>query len=264
MYEQWPVPGSSPRKLLNYKHLPDQIGTREWWFVLEAWRRYDPRITWDDIHMRQCRSHRPKPNTTQQLVRRNRLKAHMISWNEYGGAPAARDAQGYPLPSTANRVATWITDGKKRRNTTRGYTPGLRSPRLGDIPGNRVPWPVASSRAGRHRATARGRGTRVSTRGVSRGSEAGSHSTAVPQQPSHRSSGSEDTSFSQDEKQADSQGDTTDAEDQTSTQIQPSDLAAATVPLLERVAESLWLFYNPESTNDGPPHGHGSVNPAHQ
>ncbi|KAI4220926.1 MAG: hypothetical protein L6R36_007263 [Xanthoria steineri] len=45
MYEQWPVPGSSPRKLLNYPHLPDQIGTREWWFVLEAWRRYDPRIT---------------------------------------------------------------------------------------------------------------------------------------------------------------------------------------------------------------------------
>ena len=163
-------------------------------FIISHWKLTSHR--WDDIHMRQCRSHRPKPNKTQQLVRRNRLKAHMISWNEYGGAPAARDAQGYPLPSTANRVATWITDGKKRRNTTRGYTPGLRSPRLGDIPGNRVPWPVANSRTGRHRTTARGRGAQISTRAVSRGGGAGSHSTAVPQQPSHRSLGSEDISSS--------------------------------------------------------------------
>lgn len=150
--------------------------------------------------MRQCGRTRPIANTTQQLVRRNRLTAHMISWDEFGGAPAAKDAQGYPLPSNTNRVATWITDGKKRRNTTRGYTPGLRSPRLGDIPGNRVPWPLASSQSGRHRGTTRGRGTRGSTRGASRGSGAGSHATALPRQPSNRSSGSRNTTVSQDDQ----------------------------------------------------------------
>lgn len=51
---------------------------------------------------------------------------------------------------------------------------------------------------------------------------------------------------------------------QTPTQIQPTDPAAAMDPLLERVAAHLWVFYNSESLNNPPPHGHGSVNPAHQ
>ena len=45
VYEKWPGPGKEPGKLLDYPHLPDRIGTNEYWWVFEAWRRLDPRIT---------------------------------------------------------------------------------------------------------------------------------------------------------------------------------------------------------------------------
>lgn len=35
---------NKPQPLLDFKHLPDRVGTREFWWVFEAWRRYDPRI----------------------------------------------------------------------------------------------------------------------------------------------------------------------------------------------------------------------------
>ncbi|KAL8755239.1 MAG: hypothetical protein Q9184_004859 [Pyrenodesmia sp. 2 TL-2023] len=44
MYERWPTDASKPHPLLNFSHLPDQIGTKEAWWAYEAWRRYDPRI----------------------------------------------------------------------------------------------------------------------------------------------------------------------------------------------------------------------------
>ncbi|KAL8854091.1 MAG: hypothetical protein Q9221_001011 [Calogaya cf. arnoldii] len=48
-------------------------------------------------------------------------------------------------------VTPRMTEAQKEANTTRGLTPGLIRPELGEIPGNRVPWPEQSHRAGRHR-----------------------------------------------------------------------------------------------------------------
>ncbi|CAL8582235.1 hypothetical protein XPA_007903 [Xanthoria parietina] len=81
MYEKWPMEGKDPRILLDFPHLPDQVGTNEWWWVFEAWRRLDPRITWKDIHMRQYGPNRKAHwNTIQKLVSRNRSPAMMVTW----------------------------------------------------------------------------------------------------------------------------------------------------------------------------------------
>lgn len=100
MYEKWPMEGKDPRILLDFPHLPNQVGTNEWWWVFEAWRRLDPRITlvlhyaegamdtqltssnrWKDIHMRQYGPNRKAHwNTIQKLVSRNRSPAMMVTW----------------------------------------------------------------------------------------------------------------------------------------------------------------------------------------
>ncbi|KAL8646264.1 MAG: hypothetical protein Q9226_006941, partial [Calogaya cf. arnoldii] len=193
MFEKWPIPGKGARKLLNFLHLPDQIGTNEYWWSFEAWRRLDPRITWDDIHMRQYGPNRvAHSNTLQRLVSRNRTTAMMVAWPQpKSGCQGLRKANEkkrvYPYddplnPESSNGrtrgefqarsqdkttkkskgrknktikptdlVTPRMTEDQKERNTTRGLTPGLIHPELGEIPGNRVPWPEQSHRAGRHR-----------------------------------------------------------------------------------------------------------------
>lgn len=63
MRERWPRAGEPVRNMLNFEILPDrvstpsptvntkadnsQIGSQEHWFVIEAWKRLDPRIRWD-------------------------------------------------------------------------------------------------------------------------------------------------------------------------------------------------------------------------
>lgn len=218
MYEKWPVEGKDPRALLDFPHLPDQVGTNEWWWVFEAWRRLDPRITsvlhypeasmdiqltsskrWKDIHMRQYGPNRKAHwNTIQKLVSRNRSPAMMVTWpqqrdglkssnekrrvHDYDSLEAAQAPQDDPQeqpeaqskgkgrakaqetskaadPETKKKrtiknvdwVTPLMTDAQKEANTTRGLTPGLIDKDLGDIPGNRVPWPGQLSRAGKHR-----------------------------------------------------------------------------------------------------------------
>lgn len=218
MYEKWPVEGKDPRPLLDFPHLPDQVGTNEWWWVFEAWRRLDPRITsvfhypegpintqltsskrWKDIHMRQYGPNRKAHwNTIQKLVSRNRSPAMMVTWpqqrdglkssnekrrvHDYDSldpteAPqddpqeqpeaqskgkgkakspetsTAADAEGKKKRTIKNVdwVTPLMTEAQKEANTTRGLTPGLIHKDLGDIPGNRVPWPGQLSRAGKHR-----------------------------------------------------------------------------------------------------------------
>ncbi|KAI4177691.1 MAG: hypothetical protein LQ343_000154 [Gyalolechia ehrenbergii] len=138
IYEQWPMDPNKPQPLLDFKHLPDRVGTREFWWVFEAWRRYDPRIRWKDIWMRQERSHRssnPTGNGIHMLVMRNRASHKMVTWTTDNG-PSSR--------------ADWInemTDQQRQDNTTRGLTPGLINPALGEA-GGRVPLPDLIKGAG--------------------------------------------------------------------------------------------------------------------
>ena len=136
--------------------------------------------------MRQYGPDRKAANTVQRLVRRIRTECPYHFLDEFGGTPPAKDEQGCPLPSSTNRVVTWTTDEKKRRNTTRGYTTGLRSPRLEDIPGNRVPWPPASLQAGRHMGTGRGHGTHFGSQVTHQAGDVGNQSAAISTKPLHR------------------------------------------------------------------------------
>ncbi|KAL8786936.1 MAG: hypothetical protein Q9213_002478 [Squamulea squamosa] len=207
VYEKWPSDPANPRPLLDFPHLPDQIGTREWWWVFEAWRRYDPRITWKDIFMRQYRPNRKKSeNTMQGLVSRARSSAMMVSWprqppqlttankkkaddkkaaqeaakpntddhpdsdseqNPHGKAndktvrkpknksqDRSRDkSENQPDDKERDRVTELMTAAQIAANSTRGHTPGLINPSLGEIPGNRLPWPKRRRTAGQHQTT---------------------------------------------------------------------------------------------------------------
>ncbi|KAL8720703.1 MAG: hypothetical protein Q9225_002469 [Loekoesia sp. 1 TL-2023] len=144
IYEQWPKDPVNPEPLLDFKHLPDRIGTRDYWWVYEAWRRYDPRIRWKDIFMRQdgtVRSSGPNGSTIQPLVGRNRTIHKMISWHDQ------EDSLG------GNNRPKWIdemTNQQKLDNTTRGLTPGLVNPTLGEA-GERIPFPNRIKGAGEHK-----------------------------------------------------------------------------------------------------------------
>ncbi|KAL8913695.1 MAG: hypothetical protein Q9171_001545 [Xanthocarpia ochracea] len=170
MLERWPAPGTKPRPLLDYPHLPDRIGTKEWWWVFEAWRRYDPRIQWNDIHMRQYSPNRTRShNTLQRLVSRNRPDAMMVTWPQQHkwlmDANARKATQKLTVPSPEDKTrgkpldksktkskvrnSLSMTNAEIEANSTRGRTPGLIDPRLGEVPGNRVPWPKRNSSAGK-------------------------------------------------------------------------------------------------------------------
>ncbi|KAL8726120.1 MAG: hypothetical protein Q9166_006912 [cf. Caloplaca sp. 2 TL-2023] len=139
MYEHWPTNPAKPKELLDFPHLPDQIGSREHWWVMEAWRRYDPRIRWQDIQMRQYRPNRVSTNSMQMHVCRNRKDAYMIAWEKFQGAPEDR---------VKDIVTERMTPAQLQANSTRGHTPGLIVPALGESPGNRVPWPERIRGAG--------------------------------------------------------------------------------------------------------------------
>ncbi|KAL8786935.1 MAG: hypothetical protein Q9213_002477 [Squamulea squamosa] len=236
--ERWPETGQPPRPLLDYPHLPDQVGAQESWWVFETWKRLDRRITWKDIHMRQYGPNRTATdNTIQKLVGRARVRNYMIAW-ESGQKPAPMDAQGYPLPSPTNKVAALISERKKRENTTRDYTPGLRSPRLGEIPGNRIFENKTHASAGRRRTkTARG-----VARGGRRGDARGGGRRGVR---GHRGSSSRNSHPSE----RTTQDDTEDADDQP-TEIPGYD--EATSSLADEESRIAYDHRGAESEHGGP------------
>ncbi|KAL8865476.1 MAG: hypothetical protein Q9198_009305, partial [Flavoplaca austrocitrina] len=199
VYEKWPVPGKEPQKLLDHPHLPDRIGTNEYWWVFEAWRRLYPRITWDDIFMRQYGPNRTSSsNTVQRLGSRNRSGAMMVSWtlqreglkksnerkrvhdyatlnagekplgNSEGvltkGKSASKTQAKKKTIKPSDMVTPLMTDAQKAANTTRGLTPGLINKDLGEVPGNRVPWPDQSKLAGHHHVKKPRRGKGIGSR----------------------------------------------------------------------------------------------------
>ncbi|KAL8889240.1 MAG: hypothetical protein Q9215_003442 [Flavoplaca cf. flavocitrina] len=50
----------------------------------------------------------------------------------------------------SDMVTPLMTDAQKAANTTRGLTPGLINKDIGEVPGNRIPWPEQSKLAGHH------------------------------------------------------------------------------------------------------------------
>ncbi|KAL8826795.1 MAG: hypothetical protein Q9191_003578 [Dirinaria sp. TL-2023a] len=129
MFEPFPEPGRRPRALLDFEILPDQIGGQEHWFVLESWRRLDPRVRWIDIDMRIERNNsKPSLDVLRSRVSRHRASFYMLSW------------WLSPSVSSNSRVLDELSPDQRRNNTTRGSTPGLIDPSQGYNSG-RIPYP---------------------------------------------------------------------------------------------------------------------------
>ena len=102
-----------------------QIGSCEHWWVMESWRRLDPRIRWIDIHMRIEPPNRPSIDTLRSRVSRPREKYHVRSWFTS------------PTSGMNPKIINALTDAQRANNTTRGTTPGLidaRNKAAGRIP----------------------------------------------------------------------------------------------------------------------------------
>ncbi|KAL9009733.1 MAG: hypothetical protein Q9173_005263 [Seirophora scorigena] len=157
IYEKWPKDPEKPEPLLDFPHLPDQIGSQEWWFVFEAWRRFEPRARWKDFTMRIHGPSRPSShNIIQMHISRTRPKWGLLCWftivlhDEKNGA---RD-----------EALRLLSDEQIKNNTTRGTTPGLIDPVLGEA-GGRVPLPkMGVGAGGRRRYKAPQKGSRKSDR----------------------------------------------------------------------------------------------------
>lgn len=156
---------SDHQRLLDFKILPDkvdfpsiqpenflidfdaQIGTCDEWWFFEAVRRLDPRLRWEDILMRMEPLNRPTANAIQERSCRTWRPAYcMISWHLIGRFKKANDR--------ANAVIESLSQDQLNKNTTRGSTPGLVSPHLGEA-GGRVPLPALKLGAGLSRLQAR-------------------------------------------------------------------------------------------------------------
>ena len=136
MKERWPFPGKRRQTLLDFPCLPDQIGSKEHMMIILAWRRLEPACTWVDIMMRMMKSPSKQINHNTLNMRQNRcLEAFFVpfTWQRTGewNDKHLGSNKRYPL----------LTDAARADNSTRGFTPGLIFPHLGEVNGNRVPIP---------------------------------------------------------------------------------------------------------------------------
>ena len=133
MFEKHQKPGKTREPLLDFKILPDIIGTQEPWWYFEAIRRIDPRVRWCDITMRMSLEDRPSNNSLNQDGVRHRERYAMLSWHSN---------QVHRVPNVRrNGVLAMLTARQIAANTTRGATPGLIDSGLGDS-GGRIFHPV--------------------------------------------------------------------------------------------------------------------------
>ena len=117
------------------------------------WRRMDPRTHWEDILMRIEISNRDEAmerrvqNSSNNLINRseNRL-FFMLAWHTTGaGGMRNNTVRTMVLQQVA------ATRPPLPPNSTRGLTPGLINPRLGNVVGNRIPFPARRPDQGRLR-----------------------------------------------------------------------------------------------------------------
>ncbi|KAL8881609.1 MAG: hypothetical protein Q9192_007761, partial [Flavoplaca navasiana] len=191
VYEKWPVPGKKPGKLLDYPHLPDRIGTNEYWWVFEAWRRLDPRITNRRDAMMVSWTLQGEGLKKSNERKRVHIYASLNARDKPSGNSEGVLAKDKPASKTqakkktikpSDMVTPLMTDAQKAANTTRGLTPGLINKDLGEVPGNRVPWPDKSKLAGHHHVKKSRRAGR--SKGIgSRGGQARQSQGLSTQQP---------------------------------------------------------------------------------
>ncbi|KAI4178240.1 MAG: hypothetical protein LQ348_005653 [Seirophora lacunosa] len=157
IYEKWPKNPEEPEPLLDFPHLPDQIGSQEWWFIFEAWRRFEPRARWKDFTMRIHGPSRPSShNIIQMHISRNRPKWGLLCWFTI----VLHDEKNGARDEALRR----LSDKQIKNNTTRGTTPGFIDPVLGEA-GGRVPLPKMGVGAGGRRSyKAPQKGSRKSVR----------------------------------------------------------------------------------------------------
>lgn len=151
-----PFPDKKAKGLQDYKILPDrvsvhrnitantqsnfsQIGTWNPWWYYEAIRRIDPRVCWSDILMRMPLAGRRNQNALNMESSRMRERYHMICWRP--GTDAEREN------IVRQRVLAKLTPQQIAANTTRGSTPGLINPLIGEA-GGRVPHPILKNGQG--------------------------------------------------------------------------------------------------------------------
>lgn len=120
----------------------------------------DPRIRQRDIIMREEVSAERLRMTDQGYInihlntpgyRTYRPAWKMIAWHVTAGSGSGEESR--TLNDRKRRVLDSLTDAQKDANTTRGSTPGLIDPALGEISGNRVALPdLVLRKRGRRRA----------------------------------------------------------------------------------------------------------------
>ena len=124
----------------------------------------DPRIHWQDIFMRvevsgrTAEADRKLQNSTNNLInRQEHRRFFMLSWHTTGANRTTRNV-------TRNMVLDRVANARPPLppNSTRGLTPGLINPRLGNVPGNSIPFPpLRGQNVGRLRVLGRPRPTRA-------------------------------------------------------------------------------------------------------
>ncbi|MCJ1380159.1 hypothetical protein MMC17_003262 [Xylographa soralifera] len=129
IYESWPVDPKAPRMLLDFPILPDEIGTKEHYIFIEIWRRWDPRIRLIDITMR-MNYNRPSENALNSALQRVRLSYNVLSWHQIW-----RNIEGN---KNRDKVIASLPMCAIEANSSRGHTPGLVIPWMGED-GGRIP-----------------------------------------------------------------------------------------------------------------------------
>ncbi|RAK73413.1 uncharacterized protein BO72DRAFT_347857, partial [Aspergillus fijiensis CBS 313.89] len=145
LYQLHPVGSKSKAKIgkktypINGKYLkdipvlPDQIPTDVEEFRVEAWVRLDRRIRLEDILDRMPKGHTVKPNALQQRGVRFRQAFSLCAWDS-GNKKSI--ALGKEIEEKLEAAGICLA-----LNTTRGLTPGLINPVLGEA-GGRIPLPT--------------------------------------------------------------------------------------------------------------------------
>ncbi|KAL5360345.1 hypothetical protein BJX96DRAFT_175204 [Aspergillus floccosus] len=131
----YPIHG---KVLRNLPVLPDNIASTVEEFRVEAWMRMDRRVRLKDITDRMHPNFRVKDNALQQRSVRFRQIFGLLAWDS--GNKRSRELEKDLLQKMRDKGIDPAS------NSTRGITPGLINPALGEA-GGRIPLPKSGSQA---------------------------------------------------------------------------------------------------------------------
>ena len=150
--------------VLDWEILPRHISTKEPGMFYEILMCLDPRIKDIDLWHRMSPTHRPGKglasvgvNYIQMWRRRGRGHWNLLTWDQRKTMTALKkgarpEDNNVPLPGDDKTIWERLSEDQKKKNTTRGLTPGLRDPSLSrDTPGNWVEIKVSTEKEMRFR-----------------------------------------------------------------------------------------------------------------